>query len=110
MTAGLRRCSHRFLSPNPLFYGRDHRKLNTQLPEWDVALPRGSVGHTSHCNHTPDPLQCCRAASPTSGDITCSGSSGNRSQSSLSESGSGGGGELSGCAHGSFGKQRRNRG
>lgn len=65
------------------------------------------VGHTGYCNHVLEPTgKCCRTHGLRSGDITCFGSWVSGSRSSLSESGGGGGGEISWCAHGSFKKQR----
>lgn len=51
--------------------------------------------------------QAIAALSSASGHVTCCGSSGSRSRSSLSESGGGDGDELSGCAHESFKKAER---
>lgn len=53
------------------------------------------------------PLGSITGHSSGNGDVTCFGSWGSGSRSSLSESGSGGGDGISGCAHGSLKKQRR---
>lgn len=107
VTAGLKSCSHSSLRQNPPVAKTTRSSTPTV---WHICHQNGMwlctefAGHTHSHNHILEPPgKDCRTLRDS--DVTCFGSWGSGSRSSLSESGDGD--EISGCAHESLKKQRK---